>query len=94
MRFLALQPKRMLSFDWNAPPHLPEARSQRTVVVVRLEPVTEKSTRVRLHHTGWGDGGQSGPAYTYFERAWTNVLANLGKRFATGRSTGPSGASN
>ncbi len=84
MRFLALQPKRMLSFDWNAPPHLPEARSQRTVVVVRLEPVTEKSTRVRLHHTGWGDGGQWDQAYTYFERAWTNVLANLGKRFATG----------
>ena len=29
MRFMALQPKKMLSFDWNAPPHLPEARAQR-----------------------------------------------------------------
>jgi hypothetical protein len=27
MRFLALQPKKMLSFDWNAPPSLPQARS-------------------------------------------------------------------
>src|SRR5687767_9335261 len=34
MRFLALQPKKMLSFDWNAPPHLAEARAQRTFVVV------------------------------------------------------------
>jgi uncharacterized protein YndB with AHSA1/START domain len=84
MRFLALQPKRMLSFDWNAPPHLPEARSQRTVVIVRLEPATEKSTRVRLHHTGWGDGGQWDLAYAYFDRAWGNVLVSLGKRFDTG----------
>jgi uncharacterized protein YndB with AHSA1/START domain len=26
MRFMALQPKKMLSFDWNAPPSSPEAR--------------------------------------------------------------------
>lgn len=84
MRFLALQPKRMLSFDWNAPPHLPEARSQRTVVIVRLEPAGDASTRVRLHHTGWGDGGQWDQAYAYFDRAWGNVLGNLRKRFETG----------
>src|SRR5262245_8993938 len=33
MRYLALQPKKMLSYTWNAPPHLPEARAQRTVVI-------------------------------------------------------------
>ena len=27
MRFLALQPKKMISFDWNAPPTLPAARA-------------------------------------------------------------------
>jgi len=84
MRFLALQPKRMLSFDWNAPPHLPEARAQRTVVILRFEPVTPASTRVTLHHTGWGDGGQWDQAYTYFDRAWGNVLGNLKKRFDSG----------
>ena len=61
MRFMALQPKKMISFDWNAPPHLPEARAQRTFVVVRFEPLDEHSTRVTLHHTGWGDGGAVGP---------------------------------
>lgn len=84
MRFMALQPNRMLSFDWNAPPSLPEARSQRTFVVVRLEPVGDKQTRVLLHHTGWGDGGEWDKAYAYFDRAWPNVLANLKKRFETG----------
>jgi uncharacterized protein YndB with AHSA1/START domain len=84
MRFLALQPKKMISFDWNAPPHLPEARAQRTFVTVRFEPVTDKTTRVTLHHTGWGEGGEWDQAYTYFDRAWGSVLANLGKRFDQG----------
>jgi uncharacterized protein YndB with AHSA1/START domain len=83
-RYLALQPKRMLSFDWNAPPHLPEARQQRTVVIVRLEPVSERSTKVTLHHVGWGDGGEWDQAYAYFDRAWGFVLGNLKTRFEKG----------
>jgi uncharacterized protein YndB with AHSA1/START domain len=84
MRFMALQPKKMLSFDWNAPPSLPEARQQRTFVVLRFEPVADGQTRVVLHHTGWGEGGEWDQAYAYFDRAWGNVLANLKKRFETG----------
>ncbi|MGZ8982192.1 MAG: SRPBCC family protein, partial [Burkholderiaceae bacterium] len=74
----------MLSFTWNAPPSLPEARQERTFVVVRIQPVSEKETRVTLHHTGWGDGGEWDKAYGYFERAWGNVLGNLKKRFESG----------
>lgn len=85
MRFMALQPPKMLSFDWNAPPSLPEARQQRTFVVVRIEPVADGQTRVTLTHTGWGDGGEWDKAYAYFDRAWGNVLANLRKRFETGQ---------
>lgn len=84
MRFMAVQPRRMISFDWNAPPSLPEARTQRSFVVVRFEPVGERSTRVTLHHTGWGDGGEWDKAYAYFDRAWGNVLASLKKRFDSG----------
>jgi uncharacterized protein YndB with AHSA1/START domain len=84
MRFLALQPPRMLSFTWNAPPSLPEARQQRTFVVVRIHPVNERETRVTLHHTGWGDGGEWDKAYAYFDRAWGNALGSLKKRFETG----------
>jgi len=88
MRFLAVQPKTMLSFDWNAPPSLPAVRQQRTFVVLRFTP-EGKRTRVSLHHTGWGDpegadGKQWDETYRYFDRAWGNVLGNLQKRFAPG----------
>lgn len=84
MRFMALQPQKMLSFDWNAPPSLPEARAQRTFVVVRFEPVGAKETKVSLAHLGWGTGGQWDQTYAYFDRAWPRVLENLRKRFETG----------
>ncbi len=81
MRYLALQPKRMLSFTWNAPPSLPEVRQQRTVVIIRFAPVSDTQTRVTLHHTGWGDGGEWDKTFAYFDKAWSNVLGNLQKRF-------------
>lgn len=84
MRILAIQPKKMLSFTWNAPPHLPEVRAQRTVVVLRFAPIDDTSTRVTLHHTGWGEGGQWDQAHAYFERAWTQVLSGMKKRFEQG----------
>ena len=84
MRFLAVQEPKFFSFTWNAPPSLPDARRQRTFVTVRLTPVSDTETRVVLHHSGWGEGGQWDQAYAYFDRAWGNVLANLKKRFEDG----------
>jgi uncharacterized protein YndB with AHSA1/START domain len=84
MRFLALQPPTMLTFDWNAPPSLPEARRQRTFVIVRLADIDGQSTRVTLHHTGWGDGGEWDKTFAYFDRAWGHVLGNLKQRFERG----------
>jgi len=84
MRFLAVQPSQFLSFTWNAPPHLPEARKQRTVVTVRLAPAGDGQTRVTLRHAAWGDGGEWDKTFEYFDRAWGNVLENLRKRFETG----------
>jgi len=84
MRIIGFQKNRMLSFTWNAPPSLPEARQQRTVVILRFEPQGDKATRVTLHHVGWGEGGEWDKAYDYFSRAWPNVLGNLQKRFVSG----------
>ncbi|MEJ6023363.1 SRPBCC family protein [Ramlibacter sp. PS4R-6] len=84
MRIIGFQPQRMLTFTWNAPPHLPEARANRSVVVLRFEPVGDAQTRVTLHHIGWGEGGEWDKAYDYFSKAWPNVLGNLQKRFASG----------
>jgi len=85
MRLLALQPMKMLSFDWNAPPSLPQVRAQRTLVVLRFAEVDAQHTRISLHHVGWGEGGQWDQAYAYFDRAWGHVLANLVKRWETGQ---------
>lgn len=84
MRFMALQAPTMLSFDWNAPPSLPQTRQQRTFVIVRLADVDGKSTRVTIHHVGWGDGGEWDKTYAYFDNAWGYVLANLKKRHEAG----------
>lgn len=82
---LALQPQSLLSFTWNAPPTLPEARLQRTVVIIRLEEVTPQQTRVGLRHLGWGTGGQWDEAFEYFSRAWLQVvLPRLRYRFENG----------
>ena len=84
MRFLAVQPMTMLSYTWNAPPSLPEARKQRTVVILRFSSDSQTQTRVTMTHVGWGDGGEWDKAYLYFDKAWDRVLGNLQRRFAEG----------
>jgi uncharacterized protein YndB with AHSA1/START domain len=84
MKVLAVEPERLLSFTWNAPPHFPEARRQRTVVILRFAPENE-GTRLSLSHLGWGEGGEWPKAHAYFERAWPNVLRGLQTRFETGQ---------
>lgn len=85
LRILAIQPKKMLSFTWNAPPEMPDARKQRTHVVIRLEPQSGSQTKVSLVHDGWGDGGEWDQAFAYFTRAWLQiVLPRLKYRFAVG----------
>lgn len=85
MIVLAVQPERLFSFTWSAPPHLPEARAQMTHVTVRLDDLGGGRTRVRLRHDGWGEGGEWDQARAYFERAWKQVvLPRLKRRHEVG----------
>lgn len=84
MRILSIQEKKMLTFTWNAPPTMPEARKQRTYVTVRFKSTGPKKTEVTLYHGGWGVGGEWDKAFTYFEKAWTSVLTALEERFVKG----------
>jgi uncharacterized protein YndB with AHSA1/START domain len=84
MRVLGVQDKKMISYTWNAPPSLPEARAQRTVVIVRFKPVGDAETLVTMSHVGWGDGGEWDKAFDYFDKAWDTVLGNLQQRFVSG----------
>lgn len=82
-RVLAFAPPRVLAFSWNAPPSMPTVRRERTQVVVELEPLGERLTRVRLTHTGWKEGAEWDQAYAYFDIAWGKVLTSLGNRFGS-----------
>jgi uncharacterized protein YndB with AHSA1/START domain len=83
MRVLAYLPERMLAFSWNAPPKFPTARGQRGAwVVVLLEPLAARRTRVTLHHLGFRP--EWAPVRAYFDRAWDVVLGRLRKRFKSG----------
>ncbi len=84
MRIIGFQEKKMLTFTWNAPPSLPEARKQRSVVIVRFISRGDQLTDVTLHHIGWGEGGEWDKAYDYFSKSWPNVMKNLKKRFDDG----------
>jgi uncharacterized protein YndB with AHSA1/START domain len=84
MRIIGFQEKKMLSFTWNAPPTLPEARKQRSIVIVRFIARGDALTDVTLHHVGWGEGGEWDKAYDYFTKSWPSVLKNLQKRFDSG----------
>lgn len=84
LRVLSYLPEEMLSFTWNAPPHLPNVRRERTWVVVQFEPRAENKTWVGLTHLGWGEGSEWDQAYAYFTQAWDVVLARLVHRFEVG----------
>jgi uncharacterized protein YndB with AHSA1/START domain/predicted enzyme related to lactoylglutathione lyase len=84
-RVLSYLPGRMLSFTWNAPPHLPTTRERRTWVVVEFAPEGD-GTRVRLSHLGWPEQGwdlaEWQATYDYFDEAWGAVMARFEQHFA------------
>jgi len=85
MFVLAVQPKTMLAFTWNAPPELPTVRGQMTRVIVRLREVDAEHTLVSLRQDGWGEGGEWDTAFNYFQEAWKRVvLPRLKYRFDIG----------
>ncbi|MDH3252217.1 MAG: SRPBCC domain-containing protein [Ignavibacteria bacterium] len=85
MIVMAVQPEQMLAFTWNAPPDLPAVRGQMTHVVIRLFARNAASTHVTLRHDGWGEGGEWDAAFSYFSRAWGEVvLPRLKYRFERG----------
>lgn len=85
MRVLSYLPGEMLSFEWNAPPSIPEARDgPPAFVVVQLAPLGPGRTRVRLRHLGFEARPRADEVRAYFARAWDLVMAWLEHRFAAG----------
>jgi len=81
-KVLGFVPDRMLSFTWNAPPHLEYTRSRHTHVVIELEAMSDDRTLVRLTHLGWPSPEhdahpQWSETHAYFDSAWDRVLEAL-----------------
>lgn len=86
LHVLSFVPGEMLSFEWSAPPAFPEIRKMgaTTFVVVQLQSLGPKTTKVVMHHLGWRDGGDWDKVYAYFDKAWDWVLGSLKTRFEKG----------
>lgn len=74
MRLLLVQPKSALAFTWNAPAKFPEARKQRTHVMLRFYPISAKETKVVLTQDGFGEGEEWDQVRAYFTKAWGDVV--------------------
>jgi uncharacterized protein YndB with AHSA1/START domain len=70
--FLGYVPGEMISFTWNAPPHLALRESRTWVVITFLESPT--GTDVHLVHTGFGTTADWDAYMQYFQNAWAYVL--------------------
>jgi uncharacterized protein YndB with AHSA1/START domain len=81
---LAVEPERMLSTTWNAPPAYPQVRAQRTLLQFCLAPEGPARTRVTIVQSGFGTGPEWDATYEYFRGAWTWVAASLQHRFEHG----------
>ena len=74
MRVMAIEPLRMLSFTWNAPPEIPTIRGQRTQVALYFEPLGAEKTKLTLINCGYGTSPDWQKTREYFERAWSKVV--------------------
>ena len=83
-RILSYLPKKMLSFEWNAPPDFGPLRKQHTQIILQFQQIDSIRTKIILIQHGWGVGEDWDRLYDYFDRAWSYVLDNLKKRFDEG----------
>ncbi len=79
-RITAIEPGRMLAFDWKGPVQFAEFMNTAdplTHVTVVFFSVNNISTELHLIHTGWGGSDQWEAARQWFEQVWANALDKL-----------------
>ena len=81
-KILSFVPKKMLSFEWNAPPAFGPLRDKRTQVIIRFDEIEPGKVKVDFTQLGWGRGKKWDELYDYFNNAWSSVLGNLKKHFS------------
>jgi len=84
LKILSYVPEEMISFQWNAPPQMPEVRNGGMWVVVQLQPEGAKRTHVTVTHLGWKKGPEWDEAYVHFKQGWGELMQRLQQRFDQG----------
>jgi uncharacterized protein YndB with AHSA1/START domain len=84
LKILSYAPEEMISFQWNAPPEMPEVRNGGTWVVVQMRPEGKDRTRVTLTQHGWKEGVEWDQAYAHFVLGWGDLMKRLERRFTDG----------
>lgn len=80
-RILSYLPKKMLSFEWNAPPSFGDIRGQHTQVIIFFEKLTDDTVKINLYHHGFGVSEKWDELFDYFNSAWDLVLGWFEKSF-------------
>ncbi|HUL33842.1 MAG TPA: SRPBCC domain-containing protein [Candidatus Eisenbacteria bacterium] len=84
LKILSYAPEEMISFQWNAPPEMPEVRNGGTWVVVEMRPEGTDRTHVTVTHLGWKQGLEWDQAYVHFQQGWSELMQRLERRFTDG----------
>lgn len=84
LKILSYAPEEMISFQWNAPPEMPEVRNGGTWVVVQMRPEGTDRTRVTITHLGWKEGPEWDRAFVHFTQGWGELMNRLERRFTDG----------
>jgi len=84
LKILSYASQEMISFQWNAPPEMPNVRNGGTWVVVTMTPVNPHQTKVTIEHLGWKEGPEWDEAYGHFVEGWGGLMDRLKRRFSDG----------
>jgi uncharacterized protein YndB with AHSA1/START domain len=84
LKILSYAPEEMISFQWNAPPEMPDVRNGGTWVVVQMRPEGTDRTHVTVTHFGWKEGAEWDRAFEHFTRGWGGLMKRLERRFTDG----------
>ena len=85
MKIQSYIPERMLAFDWNHPPSIPELRDVKTWVVVEFREMDEELCEITLTHLGFvDDSALWDQSYAYFQNAWNTVLTRFERSMRIG----------
>jgi len=83
----ALEPHKLLGFQWKGPDDFADTMNGEdslTAVTVLFDG-DESVTRIKLTHTGWGEGSAWAAAYAWHEGAWGHVLGSLRSALEAGQ---------